>query len=155
MLLDQLGCTPMIEEACMFQHAGTFKLTGAATVDTFLSIICDHEIDVPIWLAWKWAAKRNEFLDIMVRGRKRGERLLFKVGSNEQQEYNPKFIDERFETSSIGNIQLALSRFRTMHMKRSVLFGSDPYLLGLVAKYVYDEGLVTKLYEQLVDDMLF
>ncbi|ALC04238.1 polyprotein [Mercadeo virus] len=91
MILDQVGCGPMPEEATYFNVPGSYTLPEKQR-RLFLEL---SEKPVTYWLAWHWVSNLHDLDGILFQGDTDG--VLKIPTSHGIQRYRPKFVDRRFE----------------------------------------------------------
>ncbi|AMR97399.1 polyprotein [Culiseta flavivirus] len=91
MILDQIACGPMPEEATFFNVPGSYTLPDRER-RLFLEL---SEKPVTYWLAWHWVQNLHDVDTIIFKGEHDGELRI--STSHGMRHYKPKFVDRRFE----------------------------------------------------------
>nr|WIW57557.1 polyprotein [Quang Binh virus] len=112
MVLDQMMCGPMREEAEFFQPLGHFLLEEKGRT-RFVELV---KKEIPIWLAWQWAKAFDHRHTILFNG---SDRTKLKIRTEAgDHAYAPRFHDDRFEKCNELEKRTKLSIFLK---QRSVL----------------------------------
>nr|YP_009259361.1 nonstructural protein NS3 [Quang Binh virus] len=91
MVLDQMMCGPMREEAEYFQPLGHYLLEEKGRT-RFVELV---KKEIPIWLAWQWAKAFDHRHTILFNGPQR-TKLKIRTEAGDHA-YAPRFHDDRFE----------------------------------------------------------
>ncbi|ULE62082.1 polyprotein [Tafomo virus] len=91
MVLDQMMCGPMREEAEHFQPVGHYLLEPKGRL-RFVELV---KKDIPIWLSWQWAKAFDHRHTVLFEGPEK-TKLKFRTEAGDHF-YAPRFHDDRFE----------------------------------------------------------
>nr|CCC55432.1 viral polyprotein [Culex theileri flavivirus RP-2011] len=91
MVLDQMMCGPMREEAEYFQPIGHYLLEQKNRL-RFVELV---KKDIPVWLAWHWAKSSDHRHTILFQGKDK-TKLKIRTEAGDHY-YAPRFHDDRFE----------------------------------------------------------